>query len=251
MGYRLKQIRMDYFGKGWRWGVLSATQKDLIQGFIDGLQRGIGQMRFQQITWGRSAHLTADMWHSTVEHSQKMLVLVPPQAACCPLQRAKTHHSGGAAALAMLRLGSWGLTISLGPAQLWCGCRFAKGIQWPLTLISLDSTVWHREALHFISSHGSPLKGDCIPICFIYVILVHGILCLHLCVLAFQDPFWLWKTESIKCNRKYGFLHISAQCISHSFFHKLRARGLFVVKRFVCYLFIKAWVQTVVAHENS
>lgn len=104
---------------------------------------------------------------------------------------------------------------SWGPAQNWCGCRFAKGVQYPLILISLNFTVWHRETLHLIISHGSSAKGDCITICFIYVICVQGFL--HFCVLAFKIS-WLWKTESIKCNRMYGSLWISAQYISHSFF---------------------------------
>lgn len=215
-----KQVIMDYFGKEWRWGVHSAMQKDLVRRFIDELQGVLARWNFNRLPEAGLPDSQLMCVSCTVEHSQEMLVLVPPQAACCPLQRAKTHNRGGAAAWAMLRLGFWGLAIRLGPAQLSCGCRFAKGVQCPLTL-SLDSTVWYREALHFIRSHGSPLKGDCIPICFIYVILVHDNLCLHLCILAFQDPFWLWKTESVKCNRKYGSLLISVQCISHSFFHKL------------------------------
>lgn len=157
------------------------------------------------------------------------------------LSPAESHHSSGAAALAMLHLGSWGLAISLGPAQLWCHYRFAEEVQCPLTWIFLDSTVWRGVALHFISSHGSPPKGDFIPICFICVILVHGTLCLHLMPASlcsgFSRSLWLWKTESIKCSRRYGSLHISGQCISYSFFHKLRAHGLFVVKQFVCVLF--------------
>lgn len=156
------------------------------------------------------------VWHGMLEHGQGMLAPVPPQAACCPLQSARPHHSGGSC-LSKGSPGSVGLAISVAQLSSHVAAALQRTFS-PLAQIYLDSIVWHWEALHFISSHGLPLEGDCIPLCSICVIFIHGILYLHICVLAFQDPFWLWRTESLKCNRKRGSLHISAWCISHSFF---------------------------------
>lgn len=55
------------------------------------------------------------VWHGMLEHGQGMLAPVPPQAACCPLQSARPHHSGGSC-LSKGSPGSVGLAISV--AQL-------------------------------------------------------------------------------------------------------------------------------------
>lgn len=234
------------FWQGMEMGSSLGYTKSFVQGFVDGHQRVITKWDFSRSPEASLPPRTAEVCGMALWGTAKRCWCGCHHRQCAVDCEERNPPQQRGSALATLLLGFWGQAIGLGPAQLWRGCRFAQGVQCPLTLISLDSTAWHREALHFISSQGSPPKQGSTPILFIYVILVHSILCPHFCVPAFQDSFWLWKRESTKCNRKYG-----SQCISHYFFHKLRARSWFVVKWFVCYHFLKAWPQTVVVHENS
>lgn len=130
VGQRLKQIRMNYFGKRWKWRVRSATQKDLFQGLVDGHQRSIGQMRFEEIACVRSAGLPAEVCGAQWSTAKGCWPRCQ-DSKCCPLQSARPHRSGGGC-LSRDSPGSLGLAISVGPAQLSCGCSFAEGAQSPL-----------------------------------------------------------------------------------------------------------------------
>lgn len=109
-GQRLKQIRTDCFGKSWKWGVHSAMQKYLFQGFIDGHKRSVGQMRFEQIACGRCAGLRAEVCagHSGAEPRDAGIGSTAGRAAVPAECQAPPQRE---------RLPEPGLTWALGPGH--------------------------------------------------------------------------------------------------------------------------------------